>query len=225
MGSLAHRGRGPNEVKIEMGLREWIIPQDKVFYDLLEKESANVLVGARKLEEAIRRFDNLDFRRKELKDIEHEGDRIVREIYDRMNDSFITPIDREDIAKLASLYDDVLDLCYAVINRIYLYEIEETTRGMVRFAELVRESVDEIELIFVSIRRINKEEIDKRLVRVDWLESEADMLLNEEIAALFKEGDVLRILRMKGVYEYLEMVTDKCEDVGLALRDMLLKHS
>jgi len=85
--------------------------------------------------------------------------------------------------------------------------------------------VDEIELIFVSIRRINKEEIDKRLVRVDWLESEADMLLNEEIAALFKEGDVLRILRMKGVYEYLEMVTDKCEDVGLALRDMLLKHS
>ena len=208
-----------------MGLKEWIIPQDKVFYDLLEKESANVLVGAHKLEEAIRRFDDLESRRKELKDIEHAGDRIVREIYDKMSESFITPIDREDIAKLASLYDDVLDLCYAVLNRIYLYEIEEPTRGMVRFAELVRESVDEIELIFVSIRRINKEEIDKRLMRVDWLESEADMLLNDELAALFREGDVLRILKMQGVYEYLEMVTDKCEDVALALRDMMLMHS
>ena len=208
-----------------MGLKEWIIPQDKVFYDLLEKESANVLVGARKLEEAIRRFDNLEYRRQELKDIEHAGDRIVREIYEKMSESFITPIDREDIAKLASLYDDVLDLCYAVINRIFLYEIEEPTRGMVRFAELVRESVDEIELIFVSIRRINKEEIDKRLMRVDWLESEADMLLNDELAALFREGDVLRILKTQGVYEYLEMVTDKCEDVALALRDMMLMHS
>jgi len=208
-----------------VGLKEWIIPQDKVFYDLLEKESANVLVGARKLEEAIRRFDDLESRRKELKDIEHAGDRIVREIYEKMSESFITPIDREDIAKLASLYDDVLDLCYAVINRIFLYEIEEPTRGMVRFAELVRESVDEIELIFVSIRRMNKEEIDKRLMRVDWLESEADMLLNDELAALFREGNVLRILKMQGIYEYLEMVTDKCEDVALALRDMLLMHS
>lgn len=208
-----------------MGLKEWIIPQDKVFYDLLEKESANVLVGARKLEEAIRRFDDLESRRKELKDIEHAGDRIVREIYDKMSESYITPIDREDIAKLASLYDDVLDLCYAVINRVFLYEIEEPTRGMVRFAELVRESVDEIELIFVSIRRINKEEIDRRLMRVDWLESEADELLNNELAALFREGDVMRILKMQGVYEYLETVTDKCKDVALALRDMLLKHS
>lgn len=208
-----------------MGLKEWIIPQDKVFYDLLEKESANVLVGARKLEEAIRRFDNLESRRKEFKDIEHAGDRIVREIYEKMAESFITPIDREDIAKLASLYDDVLDLCYDVINRIFLFEIEEPTRGMVRLAELVRESVDEIELIFVSIRRMNKEEIDKRLTKVDWLESQADALLNEEVAALFKEGDVMRILKLKEVYEYLEMVTDKCEDVGLALRDMMLMHS
>jgi uncharacterized protein len=208
-----------------VGLKEWIIPQDKVFYDLLEKESANVLVGARKLEDAIRRFDDLESRRKELKDIEHAGDRIVREIYEKINESFITPIDREDIAKLASLYDDVLDLCYSVINRIFLFEIEEPTRGMVRFAELVRESVDEIELIFVSIRRMNKDEIDKRLARVDWLESEADSLLNEEIAALFREGDVLRILKLKEVYEYLEMVTDSCEDVALALRDMMLKHS
>lgn len=225
MGSLARGERGPKRVEIELGLKEWIIPQDKVFYDLLERESANVLVGARKLEEAIRRFDDLESRRKELKDIEHVGDRIVREIYEKMDESFITPIDRQDIARLASLYDDVLDLCYDVINRIFLYEIEEPTRGMVRFAELVRESVDEIELIFASIRRMNKEEIDKRLVRVDWLESQADALLNEEVAALFKEGDVMRILKMKEVYGYLEMVTDKCEDVGLALRDMMLMHA
>jgi len=208
-----------------MGLKEWIIPQDNVFYDLLERESANIVVGAHKLEQAIRTFDNLESRRAEFKDIEHAGDKVVREIYDKMAESFITPIDREDIAKLASLYDDVLDLSYSVINRIFLFEIEEPTRGMVRFAELVRESVDEIELIFVSMRRMNKEEIDKRLMRVDWLEAEADSLLNDELASLFKEGDVLKILKLKEVYEYLEMVTDKCADVGLALRDMMLMHS
>ncbi len=208
-----------------MGLSEWIIPQDKVFYDLLEKESSNVVLGALKLEEAMRNFDSLSRRRAELKAIEREGDAIVREIYREMEERFITPIDREDIARLASLYDDVLDYIEAAMNKLVLYEIERPTSAMLRFAGLIRESVDELQHVFSSMRRIDKYRIDGHLAQIDRLENEADDLLNEELAGLFRGGDVLTILKVKEVYEHLETVTDRCEDVGLALRDTLLKHS
>jgi uncharacterized protein len=142
-----------------------------------------------------------------------------------MEESFITPIDREDIAKLASLYDDVLDYIEAVMNRLVLYEIDTPTPAMLRFGGLIRESVDELQYVFGSMRRIDKKEIDEHLTQIDRLENEADELLNEEVAALFKGKDVLTIVKLKEVYENLETVTDKCEDVGLALRDMLLKHA
>jgi uncharacterized protein len=208
-----------------MGLSEWIIPQDRVFYDLLEKESSNVVQGALRLEEAMRSFDRLAERSAELRAIERAGDGIVREIYKQMEERFITPIDREDIAKLASLYDDVLDYTEAAMNRIVLYEIERPTPAMLRFAGIIRECVDELQHVFSSMRRIDKREIDGHLNQIDRLENEADDLLNEETAALFRDGDVMAILKMKEVYEYMETVTDKCEDVGLALRDTLLKHS
>ncbi len=208
-----------------MGLKEWIIPQDKAFFDVLERESTNVLKGAEKLEESIKAFDNMEERRKSFKDIEHHGDEIVHDIYERVNRSFITPIDQEDITKLASLYDDVLDYMYAVINRIVLYEIPGPTETMVRFAGIVRASVEQIHQAFISMRKLDKVEIDKRCIEVDRLENEADILLNDAVAALFKSNDVISILKLKEIYEHLETVTDKCEDLSFVLRDVLIKHT
>jgi predicted phosphate transport protein (TIGR00153 family) len=208
-----------------LGLKEWLIPQDKAFFDILERESRNVVSGAHELEDALTTFDAMDERRKRMKDIEHEGDEIVHEIYFKVNKTFITPIDQEDITKLASLYDDVLDYIYAVINRVVLYEIKEPTEAMKKFAEIVRQSVDEIHAAFLSMRRLDEKEIDKRIIEIDRLENEADTLLNDSVAELFKSADVIRILRLKEIYENLEIVTDKCEDVGLELRDILLKQT
>ncbi len=208
-----------------MGLKEWIIPQDKAFFDILAEESENVVRGAHKLEESIKSFDRIEESRKELKGIEHEGDEIVHEIYERVNKSFITPIDQEDITKLASLYDDVLDFMYAVINRIVLYEVEAPTPPMTKFTEIVRQSVDQLHQAFVSMRRMDRKEIDEHCIEVDRLENEADALLNDTVAALFKEIDVIRILKLKEIYEHLETVTDKCEDVSFVLRDVVMKHS
>ncbi len=208
-----------------MGLKEWIIPQDKAFFDVLEKESANVLLGATKLEAAITSFENMDERRKEFKEIEHIGDDIVHDVYERVNRSFITPIDQDDLTKLASLYDDVLDYMYSVINRIVLFEITGPTDSMVKFAGIVRASVEEIHQAFISMKKLDKTEIDKRLIEVDRLENEADVLLNESVATLFKSEDVINILKLKEIYEHLETVTDKCEDVSFVLRDVLIKHT
>ncbi len=208
-----------------MGLTEWIIPQDKAFFDLLEKESENVVVGAHKLEEAFGKFDKMDERRREMKDIEHAGDEIVHQIYEKINKSFITPIAQEDITQLASLYDDVLDFIYAVMNRVVLYEVKQPTPTMWKFAQLVSQSVDEIHAAFFSMRKLDGKEIDKRCMEVDRLENEADVLLNDSVADLFKEKDVIEIMKLKEIYENLETVTDKCEDVSFILRDVVLKHS
>jgi predicted phosphate transport protein (TIGR00153 family) len=208
-----------------MGLKEWIIPQDKAFFDVLEKESSNVLFGAKRLEEAVKSFDRMDERRKEFKEIEHEGDEIVHDIYERVNRSFITPIDQEDLTRLASLYDDVLDYMYAVMNRLVLFEITGPTEAMVKFTGIVRSSVEQIHNAFISLRRLDKAQIDTNCIEVDRLENEADVLLNESVATLFKSNNVIDILKLKEIYEHLETVTDRCEDLSFVIRDIMIKHS
>jgi len=208
-----------------MGLKEWLIPQDKVFFDLLERESTVVVNGACKLQQMINEFDNLEKRRDEMKDIEHDGDEIVHMINERVNATFVTPIDQDDITKLASLYDDVLDACYAVARRIQLYELKEPTEPMKRLALVVRRSVDEIHAAFVAMRREDKDEIDGRCIEVDSLENEADVILNDSVAALFKEADVIRIMKLKEIYEQLESATDRCEDVSQELRDIVRRYA
>ncbi len=208
-----------------MGLKEWIIPQDKAFYDLLDNESASVLKGAVKLEDAVKAFDNMEERRKEFKDIEHNGDEIVHDIYERVHRSFITPIDQEELTRLASRYDDVLDFMYSVMNKLVLFEIKGPTPTMVEFTGIVRASVEQLHAAMTSLRKLDTATIERACIEVDRLENEADVLLNESEAALFKSEDVISILKLKEIYEFLETVTDRCEDVSLVIRDIMIKHS
>ncbi len=208
-----------------MGLKEWIIPQDKAFYDLLDNESSTVLKGAVKLEDAVKAFDNMEERRKEFKDIEHNGDEIVHDIYERVHRSFITPIDQEELTRLASRYDDVLDFMYSVMNKLVLYEIAGPTPTMIEFTGIVRASVEQLHAAMTSLRKLDPSAIDKACIEVDRLENEADVLLNQSVADLFKSLDVIAILKLKEIYEFLETVTDRCEDVSLVIRDIMIKHS
>ena len=208
-----------------MGLRDILIPKEKIFFQLLEQESKNVLAGAQALSELIKNFDNLNVMRDRIKDIEHKGDDIVHSIYERLVKTFITPIDREDISKLASLYDDVLDYIYAVANRLYLYEIKSPTEPMRRFTDIVVKSVQEIDFAFASIQKIKAPEVEARIIEVDRLENEADEVLNESVADLFKTSDAVAIIKMKEIYELMEAITDRCEDVVQVIRDIILEYS
>ncbi len=208
-----------------MGLREILIPQEKIFFQLLEQESKNVLAGAQALQELFQDYTDVGEKRNKIKDIEHQGDEIVHRIYDQLVKSFVTPIDREDISKLTSLYDDVLDYIYAVANRLYLYEINDPTEPMRRFADLVVKSVEEIDLAFADIHKIKSEQIETRCNEVDRLENDADVVLNESVAALFRTRDAIAIIKLKEVYELMETITDKCEDVVQVIRDIVLEYS
>jgi len=214
-----------NRHAIELGLRELLIPREKIFFELLEQESKNVLAGALALDDLVQNYDQLADKRNKIKDIEHQGDNIVHSIYDRLIKTFITPIDREDISKLASLYDDVLDYIYAAVNRLYLYEISSPTEPMRRFTELVVKSVQEIDFAFAIIHKIKAPEVESRIIEVDRLENEADVVLNEAVADLFKTNDAISIIKLKEIYELMETITDKCEDVVQVIRDIILEYS
>jgi len=208
-----------------MGLREWIIPQDAVFFELLSRQSQKADEASRILVELMDDFSGIATKRKMIKRLEHEGDGIVHDIYFRLNQTLIAPLEHEDIARLAMLYDDVLDYIFATANRLELYEIKKPTPAMKEFARIIREQVRHINRAMEGIREMRMEEMEKGCVAVHRLENEADNLLYTEISRLFRGRDAIEIIKLKEIYEHLEIVTDKCEQVGNALLDIRMKYS
>src|SRR3989338_6983963 len=185
-------------------IRGLLFPQEGIFFELLESESKNVLKGAKLLSQMATKFDNnTNLIRKKIKNLEREGDKIVAEIHQRLNSSFITPIDHEDIANLANTYDDVIK----------------------SFAKLVLSTCQEIDKAFISMKKLSQTEMDARSDNVKKLEREADDLLDHSTADLFKKKNFVAILKYKELYEILEGTTGKCMDVVDILRGIVLKHS
>src|SRR5437867_10837837 len=141
-----------------MGLKEWIVPQEKHFFDLLEEDAKTVAEGARALLDLLRDFRDVKAKRKHVKDIEHRGDEIVHTIYEELNRSFITPIDREDIMALASDLDNVLDMIDAAANRLYLYEVVEPSRAMIDLAKVIVDAMTGLRRAVAMIRNLREAE-------------------------------------------------------------------
>ena len=208
-----------------MGLKEWLIPQDKIFFELLEKQSTLVLEGSNLLYDLLITYKDVGVKRQEIKDLEHDGDEVVHEIQDRLSRTFITPIDREDIDALSCLYDDILDYTYTIVNKLYAYGINEIPHPMITFSEIILKSVKALNKDFNNMRKLNLEKIEQHNIEVHFLENEGDELLNKTVAELFKQKDIIMIIKHKELYEDLEQLTDICEDVSNLLRGIVLKHS
>lgn len=208
-----------------MGFKEWIIPQDKVFFNLLEEQAELVLKAAELFKKMVNNYNTFGVKIKRMRALEHEGDEIVHEIFHKLNKTFITPIDHEDISKLASLYDDVLDYIDAVAGKIYLFKLKKPDGVIKEFADLIVKQVKEVNAALKQIRKIRQEEIEKTFKKIHTLENKADDLCDEAIAKLFKEKDPIKIMIMKDVYEFLEQITDKCEDVCLIIQDIVIKNA
>jgi len=208
-----------------MGLKEWLIPQDKIFFELLEKQSTLVLEGSNLLYDLLITYKDVGVKRQEIKDLEHKGDEVVHEIQDRLSKTFITPIDREDIDTLSCLYDDILDYTYTIVNKLYAYGIDEIPHPMISFSEIILKSVLALNKSFSNMRNLNQEKIEQHNIVVHFLENEGDELLSKTVADLFKQKNIITIIKYKELYEDLEKITDICEDVSNLLRTIVLKHS
>ena len=209
-----------------MGLKEWLIPQDKIFFDLFDRLSAVVVLASYRLVDLVDDFSDVKSKVDALERLEHEGDKITHEIYDNLNRTFITPLDPEEISKLASALDDILDYIEGTAQRMYNYGITETDTFMVELAKLIQLSVVELEAAVKGIRTMkNPHQIEHRCIEVNRLENLADDILAHAISDLFKTQDSIAIIKRKDVYEYLEIATDKCEDAANVLSDIAIRHS
>jgi len=209
-----------------MGLKEWIIPQDKHFFNMLENESRNVLDGSNAFLDMLKNYENIKEKQQKIKDIEHQGDDFVHEIFEELNKTFITPIDHEDISALASAFDDVLDYIDGAAARFILYEIKKPEENMIKLAEVLIKQATELNTAMGGLRNIkNPKEIEKRCIEVNRLENVADDIYKRSVADLFKRTDAIEIMKLKEIYERLEFATDKCEDAANVISDIVVKNS
>ena len=212
-----------------MGIKEWVVPQDKVFFDLFDRMARTVVSAADMLVEIVENFakiENVEEQCRAMKEIEHLGDEITHEIYEHLNLTFITPLEPEEISRLASALDDILDYIDGTMQQMYSYGITETDNSMVELAKLVQLSVIEIEKAVNGIRTIkNPTQIEERCIEVNRLENIADNVLGRAIMDLFKTKDAITIIKLKDIYENLEIATDKCEDAANVLSDIAIRHS
>jgi len=203
-----------------------LIPKEESFFDLFE-QSANVLLSAAGLlVEATERFETLSENAKRLERLEHDGDQVTHDIMARLNRTFITPLDREDIHRLASALDDVLDLIEASTERFVLFKIPAILPQAAEIAKVIQQQVQEIHRVMPKLRHMRHEPIMEHCIEINRLENVGDRLLRDAFAALFDgTPDPITVIKWRELYELLESATDKCEDVAIAIEGIVLKNA
>jgi uncharacterized protein Yka (UPF0111/DUF47 family) len=209
-----------------VGIKEWVVPQDKAFFDLFDEMAGTVVAAADLLVDFVENFEDVKEKCRQVKELEHQGDDITHQIYEQLNRTFITPLEPEEISRLASALDDILDYIDGTAQQMYSYGIAETDDSMIQLAKLIQLSVVEIEKAVAGIRSIKDPGlIEERCIEVNRLENIADNVLGHAIMDLFKTNDAITIIKLKDIYENLEMATDKCEDVANVLSDIAIRHT
>lgn len=206
-----------------------LMPKEEKFHILIDQDTKNLVKAARLFEE-IASSTSLEDRRVravELKAIEHEGDAITKQIFLALNSTFITPFDRDDLRKIASDLDDILDYMEAVALSFVVFELGESPSGLRQFGFILKEMADEIDRITALIWDLsNEQKIQAGMVRISELENQADALYSSVIGELFKNGgNPIEILKWKEIYEGLESACDACKEYTHAIGNVVLKNA
>ncbi|HVP38992.1 MAG TPA: DUF47 family protein [Candidatus Saccharimonadales bacterium] len=197
-------------------------PRDENFFALFRRQAALVGQGCTQLHEMVEKFDQLEERARMLKDIEHQGDLIAHELFERLNRTFITPLERDDIHDLASSLDDVLDAVEAIASRIVLFRIPNTTPEARQLTRIVADCGAQIEMAVEHLKDFKG--LMPFTIEINRLENEADGLSRQATADLFSgRHEFLDVMRWKELYGRLESATDKCEDVANIIEQIVLK--
>ncbi len=205
-------------------MRIRLIPREERFYDMFVEDAANVLAAARRLEEMLRSYDNIEQRAKELFAMEHHGDELSHNIGRRLNTTFVTPFDREDIVALISGLDDVLDLIEEVADTFILYQVEAPTPASLQQARIIVRQCEAIHEALERLRSFNG--LQKYWTEINRLENEGDRITRAAVAGLFSDKTkATDIIKWKDIYGLLEATIDKCEDVADIIEKIVVKHA
>lgn len=203
------------------------LPKEEKYFDMFERASENAIKGAAKFRDLVRDYTDIERKIREIEDIEHEGDIITHEIFDKLNRTFITPIDREDIHSLASELDDVLDFVKASSDRFLLYNIKKPTGEVINLAETLVKTAIETSKAIKGLRDMkHTRRIHEYCIEVNSLENEGDNILKNAIAKLFNDHmDPLDVIKWKEIYENIESAIDMCESVANTIGAILAKNA
>lgn len=202
----------------------FLLPREEHFYDFLERQAAVAHKGAI----ALVSFNDghVSGVRDAVQRLEHEGDKIVHEMEEALAKTFVTPIDREDLQKLSSELDDVLDLTNGTVRAAALYGVDRATDPMMKLIDVLVRCTEVLELTIPNLRKHRYKELVESARAIRKLEKEGDAIFRGAVSALFHDGaiDAKQLLREKEVLEDLENAIDVCNDVADTLTNLAVKH-
>lgn len=200
-----------------------LIPREERFYDDFKLMADQIRGGARLLEQMLEtdppRFD----KEHEIKEVEHQCDFLTHEIIQRLNKTFVTPIDREDIHSMARALDDVMDAIDSAAALVPLYRIQKIRSGARELTRVIIQQTDELRTAIEAIEA--RKGVLERAIEINRLENEADRIHKQAVGQLFdEEKDPLVVMKWKEIFDLLEIATDRCEDVANLLENIVVKH-
>ncbi len=204
-------------------------PKDKVFYNLFEKMGENVLTMGQLLDDLVATPDKDERAAIALKieDLEHANDNLTHQIFIELSQNFITPFDREDIHYLATGLDDIADYIHTCSKKFILYKVNPNDSAIQKLSELIKLSCEQVNIIVNELRNMSKStKISNAVVRINSIENQADDVYDLGVEALFDyEDDIKLLIKKREIYQLMEIVTDKCEDVSNIIDTILIKYS
>ncbi len=202
-----------------------LIPREEKFFEFFLQQ-VRIICEAASLLEAGAEAGNAQLAEAALKirKLEQEGDEVIHDIYIRLNQTFITPLDPEDLHSLSAHLDDVLDGIEDSVHRMVSYRIETIPANVVQLCRIVRECAETLRKAFVALAK--DQQLMEHCIEINRLEEVADQLVRSAVSDLFlTEKDPIQVLKLKEIYEFLEQTTDACEDVADTLQNVVVKNS
>src|SRR5439155_12460429 len=203
-----------------------LLPREEKFFALFLKQVENISEASRlMLEGATAGNSQLAKASEQIKALESKGDEITHDIFTRLNQTFITPLDPEDIQALSVSLDNVLDGIEDAAHRMGAYHLEPITPTILELCGIINQCTQQLQKAFETLDQ-NKQKVMEHCIEINRLENEADRLVRTAVADLFtNEKDPIALIKLKEVYDFLEATTDYCEDVADTLQTVVVKHS
>jgi uncharacterized protein len=204
-----------------------LMPSEGKFFDLFNQHADLCVKGAKEMVALMTNFDDLENRMHAIEGIEKQADKITHHTIELLHKTFITPLDRDDIHQLITRMDDILDLLEDAAQTISLYDIKTVTPEAKRLAELCLGCTEKVKSAVGLLHNMdNSREILTICSEVDRLESDADHVMRAAMSKLFRdEPDVRNLIKLKAIYEILETVTDRCEDVANIIEGIIVENA
>jgi predicted phosphate transport protein (TIGR00153 family) len=204
-----------------------LFPKEQKFFVLFRQDAANLREGAMALQELVNNYVDVEKKYLHIKDIEHQGDNITHELFTKLRETFITPLEREDIHALASGLDDVLDCIEGVASRMCYFKVARPTPEVKKLVDIISKAVEQIYEAIDHLESLGH--VHAFCKQINILEYEADVICREAIADLFERAEtaaeIKELIKLKEIYTRLEVAADRCEDVANVIEEIIVKST